>query len=172
MLESLSVNDLWMNFRHVLSTTMEKHIPSKMISLNTNIPWFRQTDKRAARHKRRAYDKAKSPNAPGDWEVYRKLRRSLDRSLRKCRSEHIKAIGDNLMTSNSKPFCKFIKSLRHSSTGVLSFNTLNGTATSTIDKADALSNQFQSVFTKEDCSNLPTLNSSTTKSMFQNQNFN
>ena len=165
MLESLSVNDLWINFKHVLSTTMEKYIPSKMISLNTNVPWFRQTHKRDARHKRRAYDKAKSTNAPGDWEVYRKLRRSQDRFLWKCRSEHIKAIDDNLLKSNSKPFWKLIKSLRHSSTGVLSLNTLTGTATSTIDKADALSNQFQSVFTKEDCSNIPTLNSLPTKSM-------
>ena len=68
-------------------------------------------------------------------------------------------------TRNSKPFYKFIKSLRDSSTGVLSLNTLNGTAASTIDKADALNNKFQSVFTKEDCSNLFTLNSSPTKSM-------
>ena len=52
MLESLSVNDLWINLQHVLSTTMEKDIPTKMISLNTNIPWFKQTHKRAARHKR------------------------------------------------------------------------------------------------------------------------
>ena len=66
MLESLSVNDLWINLKHVLSTTMEKHIPTMMISLNTNIPWFMQT------HKRRAYGKAKSTNAPGDWDVYRK----------------------------------------------------------------------------------------------------
>ena len=165
MLESLSVNDLWMNFKHVLSTTMEKYISSKMISLNTNVSWLRQSHKRAARHKRRAYDKAKSTNAPGDWEVHRKLRRSLDRFLRKCRSEHIEAIGDNLLTSNFKPFWKLIKSLRHSSTGVLSLNTLNGTATNTIDKADALSNQFQSVFAKEDCSNIPTLKSLPTKSM-------
>ena len=133
MLESLSANDLWINFKHVLSTTMEKHISTKMISLNTNVPWFRQTHKQAARHKRRTYDKAKSTNAPGDWEVHRKLRRSFDHSLRKCRSEHIKAIGDNLMKSNFKPFWKFIKSLRHSSTGVLSLNTMNSTATSTID---------------------------------------
>ena len=83
----------------------------------------------------------------------------------KCRSKHLKAIGDNLMTSNSKPFWKFTKSLRHSSTGVLSPSTINGTATSNIHKIDALNNQFQSVFTKEDCSNLPTLNSSPTKSM-------
>ena len=75
MLESLSVNDLWINIKHVLSTTMEKHIPTKMISLNTNISWFRKTHRRAARHKRRANDKAKSTNAPGDCEVNRKLRR-------------------------------------------------------------------------------------------------
>ena len=45
MLESLSVNDLWINLKHVLSTTMEKHIPTKMISLNTNIPWLRPAHK-------------------------------------------------------------------------------------------------------------------------------
>ena len=150
---------------------MEKHIPTKMISLDANIPCFKQTDKRAARHKRRANDKANSVNAPGDWEVHRKLRRSLDRSIRKCRSEHLKVIGDNLMTSNSKYFWKFIKNLRHSSTGELSLNTINGTATSTIDKVDALNNKFQSIFTKEDCSNLPTLNSLPTKSA-TNPNFN
>ena len=88
MLESLCVNDLWINFKHVLSTTIEKHIPTKMINLNTNIPWFRQTRKRADRHRRRAYDKAKSTNAPRDLEVHRKLRRSLDRSLKKCSTEH------------------------------------------------------------------------------------
>ena len=165
MLESLSVNYLWINFKHVLSTTMEEHISTKMISLNANIPWFRQTHKRAARHIRRSYDKAKSTNAPGDWEVYWKLRRSLDRSLRKCRSGHLKAIGDNLVTSNSKPFWKFIKSLRHSSTCVLSLNTTNGTATSTIDKADALSNQFQSSSLKRIVVTKPTLTSSPTESM-------
>ena len=165
MLESLPVDDLWINIKHVLSTTKDKHIPAKMISLNTNFPWFRQTHQLAARHKRRDNDMAKSKNAQGDWEVHRKLRRSLDRSLRKCRSEHINAIGDNLMTSNSKPSLKLIKSFRQTSTGILSLSTINGTATSTIDKADALNNQFQSVFTKEECSNLPTFSSSPTKSM-------
>ena len=38
MLESLSLNDLRINFIHALSIMVEKHIPTKMISLNTNIP--------------------------------------------------------------------------------------------------------------------------------------
>ena len=79
------------------------------------------------------------------------------------------AIGDNLMESNPRPFWQFINSLRQNSTGVSSLSTLNGTAMCTIDKADALNYQFQSVFTKEDCINLPTLNGSPTKSMLQIQ---
>ena len=129
---------------------VKKYIQTKMISTNTNIPWFRQTHKQAARHNRRAYDKAKRIDAPGYWEVYRKLRLSLGRSLWKCKSEHLKAIGNNLMTCNPKPFWRFIKSLRQSSTGVSALDTINCTATSTIDKAIALSNQFISVY---DCSN-------------------
>ena len=142
-----------------------KSIPTMMISPNTNIPWFKQTHKRAARHKCRSYDKAKSTNAPSDWETNKKLRRSVDCSIRKCRSEHLQAIGDNLMTSNPKPFLRLTKSLRQSSTTVSAFNTIKGPTTSALDKADAPSNQLQSVFTKEDCSNLPTLNSSPIKSM-------
>ena len=43
MLESLSVNDLWINLKHVLSTTMDKHILTKIISPNTIISWSKQT---------------------------------------------------------------------------------------------------------------------------------
>ena len=156
MLESLSVSNLWINIEHVQSATMERHIPTKMVSPNINIPWFKQAHRRAARHNRRAYDKAKSANAPGDWEVHGEVRRSLDRSLRNCRSVHLKAIGDKLITNNTKRFWQIIKSLRQSSTGVSPHSSKNGTATSAIAKTDVLSNQFQSVFTKEDCSNLPT----------------
>ena len=71
------------------------------------------------------------------------------------------------MASNTKPFWQFIKSLKQSSTSVSSLSTINGTATSAIDKADALNYQFQSVFTKEEYGSLSTLKSSPTKSMLQ-----
>ena len=135
--------------------------------------------KRAARHKRRAYDKAKRAARHKlesttrlrlqmlqmIREIHRKLRRSLDRSLRRCRSEHLKAFGDNLMTSNPKPFWQFIKSLRQSSDCASALITINDTTTSVIDKEDALTNQIHSVFNKQDSRSIPTLNSSPTKSM-------
>ena len=42
MLELLCVNDLWINIKHVLSTTMKQHIPTKFISHDTNIQWLRK----------------------------------------------------------------------------------------------------------------------------------
>ena len=102
MLESLPVNDLWINFKQILSTTMEKLIPTQMISPNTNMPWSRHTHKGAARHRRRSYYKAKSTNAPTDFEVHMKLKRSLDHSIWKHRSDKLKAIGDNLKAIGDK----------------------------------------------------------------------
>ena len=89
----------------------------------------------------------------------------LMRCLGECRSKHLQTIGDYPMTGNPKPFLRFTKSLRQSSTDVSARSTMNGTAPSAFDKADALSNQFQSVFTKEDYRNLPTLNGTPTKCM-------
>ena len=103
--------------KHDLSTMMEKYIPTKMISHNINILWFKKLINELPDINVEPMTRQKGTNSPGDWEVYGKLRRSLDRSLRKCRSEHLKVIGDNLMISNSKPFWKFIKSHRQSSTG-------------------------------------------------------
>ena len=151
-----SAGKLWMGFKHALTAAMERHIPSKTTSSNSNLPWFKHSHKRIMRRKRKAYDKARRTGTSSDWEVFRRLRRLLDRSLRKSRSEYLQDIDENLTSKNTKPFWRYIKSLRQSSTGV---STANGIATTPIDKANAMNSQFQSVFTKENCDNLPSLKS-------------
>ena len=79
--------------------------------------------------------------------------------------ERLKAIGDNLVKSNHNPFREFTKSLRQISTGDSPLDTINATATSAIDEANALNNQFHSVFIKDARSSLHTFNSSLAKSM-------
>ena len=63
--------------------------------------------------------------------------------------------GENLSSHNTKPFWSFMKSLRQSSTGVASLKTASGIAVSPLEKANALNSQFKSVFTQEDCQDLP-----------------
>ena len=69
------------------------------------------------------------------------------------------------MTSHPTHFWRFIKSLSQNSTGVSVHESINGTATSALDKANALNMLIQSDFTKDDFCSLPTLNSSPTKSI-------
>ncbi|XP_038074867.1 uncharacterized protein LOC119742770 [Patiria miniata] len=154
-----STDTLWLGFKHALTTAMERHIPTKMTSTNSSLPWFKQSHKCIMRRKRKAYDKARSTGATSDWEIFRQLRRLLDRTLRKSRSKHLLDLGENLTSNNTKPFWRYIKSLRQSSTGVSTLNTAKGIATTPIDKANALNSHFQSIFTKENCDNIPNLDS-------------
>lgn len=157
---SSSVGQLWTGFKNVLLSAMDRHIPSKMTKPNSSLPWFKQSHKRALRRKRRAYNKARRTGLETDWKRYRDLRRSSDRSLRKSRSDYLSEVGENLTSSNTKPFWSYIKSLRQSSTGVSPLNTADGVATTAAEKANTLNNKFQSIFTKEDSANLPFVNTS------------
>ena len=50
-----------------------------------------------------------------------------------------------------------IKNSRQNVSGVAALNTRTGIATSATEKANALNDQFKSVFTNEDCSSIPNL---------------
>ena len=148
MLVSMSANQLWTGFKSTLVKAMDKHIPSKMSRPNSSVPWFHQDHKRLAIHKRKAYDKAKQTGSLSDWEVYKNIRRLLDRSLRKSRSTYLHNVGENLATSNPRPFWRYIKSLRQSADRVSSLNCEHNIAIRLLIKllANALNNQFLSVF--------------------------
>ena len=51
-------------------------------------------------------------------------------------------------------FWSFIKGIRQSTTGVSALNTASGIATTAVEKANALNNKFQSIFTEENHQNL------------------
>ncbi|KAJ8045271.1 hypothetical protein HOLleu_08248 [Holothuria leucospilota] len=165
MLVSMSANQLWMGFKSTLVKAMDKHIPSKMSRPNSSVPWFHQDHKRLAIHKRKAYDKAKQTGSLSDWEVYKNIRRLLDRSLRKSRSTYLHNVGENLATSNPRPFWRYIKSLRQSADRVSSLNCEHNIAISAIDKANTLNNQFQSVFSVENCDRMPEIASPCTQTI-------
>ncbi len=163
--DNSSANDLWLGLKDNLLSTMNRHIPSKMIKPNTNLPWFKQSHKRTIRRKHRAYNRARRTGLDSDWENFKGIRRSSDRELRRARSDYLHEVGENLTSSNTKPFWSYVKSLRQSSTGVSALNTANGIATTALEKANALNNKFQSIFTNEDCQNLPSVDNGTVPQM-------
>ena len=139
--------------------------PQKWSSPILACPGLSKVTKEESDAKRKAYNKARKTGLDADWETFRNLRRASDRSLRKSRSEYLHEVGENLTINNTKPFWSYIKSLRQSSAGVSVLNTTKGIATSALEKANALNQQFQSVFTKEDCNSLPKPGTNFTTSM-------
>ena len=132
-----------------------------MSRTKSEIPWFNHQHRKIIKQKRKAYNNAKKSNLPDDWITFKSLRRNSDRLLRKSRSQFINKLGDNLATNNTKPFWRYVKGLRKDSINISTLNTPNGIVTTGIDKANALNKHFQTVFTKENTTNIPSINSAT-----------
>ena len=154
--QSLGVNELWMDFKQALLTSVDKHIPSRLSRNSTQLPWIKHSHIRLIRRKQRLYNKAKRSNDLSDWDQFKNFRRSTERIIRKSRSDYLLNIGQSLESGDTKPFWRFIKNARQNFSGVAPLKTVQGIATSAIEKANVLNAQFQSVFTHEDCTSVPT----------------
>jgi hypothetical protein len=80
----------------------------------------------------------------------------VDRSIRSAHRHHVNSILDG---DNPKNFWRYIKHRRKDNTGIQTLKVNNQLLTQDQEKAEALANQFQGVFTREDPvqSNLPDL---------------
>ena len=67
----------------------------------------------------------------------------------------MEGILENTSTESQKKFWHFINSQKKDSGGIPTLKTDKGLATTSVDKAEALNKQYQSVFTKEDFSTIP-----------------
>ena len=157
-----SVEDNWNYIRDNLLKAINTYIPVKFNSNSNNIPWVTLQLKRLIRKKQRFYNKAKRSKRSADWAEYKNIQGQVRQSIH---VEHQKYIAKILNSSSSlngnKPLWHYIKSRKKDQAGISSLQTTNGVATTPTEKAEVLNNTFQSVFTTEDLSSLPTLPVST-----------
>ena len=111
------------------------------------------------KERKKIYNKAKRTQLPEDWSAYRLIRNSVNVLLD---TAHMNYCAGNLFTesfnnNNKKQFWSYIKKLDHSGVSSLTVNGI--TSGCAKDKAKLLNHQFQSVFTNEDLSNIPTMTS-------------
>ena len=76
-LSCVSVEDLWEEFRHNLTETVEENTPSKVVPKRNNTPWINQRIKWLHRRKQRAYNSAKKKNRQEAWDSYKELRHKI-----------------------------------------------------------------------------------------------
>ena len=143
-----TIDETWETFKEGILHSMDNNIPSRLSSLRPTLPWVNRSIKKMLRRKQRLYRQAKKNNT---WQNYRHYQREVKRSIRKAEYNYVNnMLEEGFKNNDSKPFWRYIKSRKQDSIGVSPLKD-HGTLTSdSLQKANILLRQFQSVFTKED----------------------
>ena len=162
-LSNTTVNELWIELRDRLKSAVDTHVPSKVVRKRNFTPWITKSIKRWLKRKQRAYNKARKSGKSEDWENFRHIRNKVKKATRKAYRKFIR----NNSLASVKQFWSFIKSLKKDSTGIpaLKDSHKSELVTDSKGKAELLNMQYQSQFTQERMSDLPTESESEIPSM-------
>ena len=153
--ETKTVEENWCTFRDSMCDLIGENVPTKMVSGSPRVPWLTSRLVKLCRKKEKSYKKAKQLGGAERCDKYNKIKKEVNRELRKAKRSHIADISE----AGNKEFWKYIKTRRKDNVGVQSLKTNNQTVTDDQGKAEVLANQFQSVFTRED-NNVPDMTQS------------
>lgn len=158
--DTVPVQEKWDHLEKEIKRIMDEHVPSKTSTNRRNIPWFNRSLRRRTKKRQKLYNKARQTDNPDDWHKFKEFRKTCRQSLNKARRDYINDDLEASIKDNPKAFWTFMKKLRNENNGIADLRVNNKLLNNSKDKADALNNQFSSVFTKEDTTSLPTLGDS------------
>ena len=149
---------LYNSFKSKVQSLINSHIPIKMTSSRTNMPWFNNTLKRMCKKKQRLFNKAKRSGSNKCWQQYRTFKRDTLKAIRRQRWKHINNVLQvGLEQSDPKPFWRYVRAQRQDFSGVSPLLQKGKLITDRLKQTNILNNQFASVFTKENILDIPTL---------------
>ncbi len=156
-----TVDENWNSFQSILLKSMEKNIPSKMSSTRFNVPYMNGDIRQLTRKKQRVYNKSNCGNRTKRakyWAKFEQLRKQVQKTLRQARVDYLNNIIGSSLNENPKSFYSYVKKLKVDSVGIQQLRDNNGiTQSDGLEKAKVLNDQFQSVFTSEDLSEIPSM---------------
>ena len=129
-----------------------------MTSPRDNLPWLSKSLPASIRKKASLYSRAKRTNKADLWAKYKLCKRQTQRAIRSARWSFLKnKLSESLEQKNSKPLWRYLKSKRQDGNGVSPLKENGQLHSDSRRKAEILNNQFCSVFTSEDTTNIPKL---------------
>ena len=150
------IDQAWESLKTAILNTIEKRVPSKMTTSRHTNPWMNTEIRRLIRRKQRAHRKARQTKTKRDNDRYKRLQRDVQYKIRRANKAYMENTVSSDCKDNSKKFWAYVKSKGHEFTGVAPLKNQEGFLQSdTKARANILNEQFKSVFTKEDLSNIP-----------------
>ena len=152
-----SIEILWNEFKQLCQDCINS-IPHKFFSSRFNQPWVTTYTKRLCRKKKRLYNKACSTGDSLDWTIYHRMKKQVQYECRKAHEQYISELVNPESQCINKRFWTYIKNQRNDPSGVPPLNKDGSLILDDYAKANELNDYFTSVFTKEDTSQIPTMN--------------
>ena len=160
-IETLNCNDLWNMLKNKILCLMKLHIPTKTVRSDRNHkPWITPHIRTLRRKLTHLFKKCSRSSDSTLRQRYLKAKAAVQREQRQAYWTYINNLidppdDDQHQGSNQKRFWSYIKSLRKDNTGVAPLRDKGKLFSAPRDKANILNNQYSSVFTREDKSNIP-----------------
>ena len=150
------INLLWNTFKTACVSIMDEKVPTKLTSSRFNQPWINRKVKRLTRRKKRAYMRAKRSGTQDHLDTYKQLQKDTQKECKKSYNAYV----NDLVSSdkNPKKLYTFINGKRCESSGVPLLKKDGVGHSDPKTKARILNEQFSSVFTQEDTSYTPSMN--------------
>ena len=139
---------------------MRKHVPSKTTKGKRHLPWIDYDIKRKMRKRDRLFVKARRSKNQHDWATFRSYRNKVTKLVRNAHTRYINEVVGGSLKDNPKSFWSYVKLMRTENTGIPPLKSEGKLCTTDSDKAQALNNQFKSVFNIEDPSSIPSKSAS------------
>ena len=141
---------------------MEKFIPQKLIKgTKTHKPWIDKHVRALQRKRNKLFKKQRASHRAKDISHYRQIRSRVQKAERQAYWRHVENIIDmgepesDNRPNKQKRFWSFIKSLRKDSSGVAPLKENGKMHSDPKDKTNILNRQYESVYTQEYISNVP-----------------
>ena len=161
----MSVNDMWVSFKSEVLAAIERFIPSKMTKSKYSLTWIDSSIKRLIKRCDRLYFRARKSSSPDIKSHYKRFRAHVQKVIRDAYWKHISGIfsfdSDSAdpdcprKNEKAKKFWSFVKSLKKDAFGINSLRENGISKTDTLDKANICNRQFESAFTRESNTEIP-----------------
>jgi len=152
---SNTVQENWESFKQAINTAINENIPQTMSRATKELPWITRNIKRQMKQRKRLYNKAKHLQTAEAWQDYRTAKNNVTTLIRESHKNYQNKMFSNDSGINYKKFWKYIKTVRKDSHGIAPLKVDNSLVHHSEGQAEILNKQFQSVFTKEDLSDVP-----------------
>ena len=150
-----SIDENWNKFKNILIDARDKFVPKYMSTTRHNLPWYHQHLRRLCNKKQRLYNKSRKTKSNDDIRAFKKCRSEYNKLLKNAQREYYLDFLEPRLDQNGKYLFNYIKRMKKDSLGIEALNHNNKLITNASDKAEALSEQYKSVFAEENKEDLP-----------------